>query len=991
MTKFYLHSASSPVTGTLPTSEQSSLTADANLFTGEDGTANRKMDTTIGVSQANLTNASTADTNAHNYYIARFVSPLLYQSRIDAKTWTLEYGAKESNAAANFPRNGSGALHVNCYIWKPSTGEKVGTIIDGNTNADGEEAGTSQSVINCTFSGAAVTGMIPGDAVLIVELWAIVTQGNGSSRTQDIYFDGTTENSTSNEAAFLSTPEDLQLAPTSGSATLVTGGGSVASTANTTQYWPLVGRPSVTITESEVEIPIRKAGTFSKLSIYLGGNSVASGTTTFTLRKNGADTALVANITASGAQLTEDLTNTVHVNAGDKICLKTVPGAATGTFTIDLISINFVADDEKSCQILGASRSSSLSSASVTRYIPLGGDCTPDSTEAEAKIKQKKTGYYQYIAVYVISNTRTTDTVFKSRKNGANGNLSITFGNGEVGLKEDIVNIDTVAVDDDYNFGVTTGTGTGTITYAIISIHFFADDQSGCLVSGNLNTITLAANLTRYQIVGDNCGNYFSNESDTKRRIRLTRMTVVGIQCYLVQNSVSATSTLKLRKNGADANNAISITSNTPGFYQDNAHEDEFYSGDDMDLQIITGATGTQIEISQITIFYKLPRITKLNILKWNMLERKSKELILKWNIIARISKQLILKWNILSRISKQCILLWNILVRLSKESILKWNIASRVSKELILLWNMLERKSKELILKWNVANLVSKEITLIWNILQRLSKESILKWNIVSRVSKQLTLLWNILERKSKETILKWNIVARVSKELTLLWNIVVENLIRISAEFILKWNIVGRVSKEIKLLWNILERKSKELTIKWNITTRVSKELTLLWNILSRVSKETILKWNILERKSKEFILKWNILGRISKEIALLWNIIEADLIRISKEFILKWDILERRSKEFILKWGILARISKELVLKWNIIQRLSKEITLLWNIINTIRISKEVILKWNISVLAEKIRGKFGGSFVVKDKIPGRGIARMLWDRIHDGFDE
>src|SRR6187200_2834516 len=202
------------------------------------------MNTTVGVSQANLTNTSTADTSSHNYYITRFVSPLIYQGSISANTYTLEYGAKESNAAANFPVSGTGvAGRVNCYVWKPSNGTKYGTILDGNTNADCEEAGTSQSVINCTFSGAAVTGLVPGDAVLVIELWAIVTQANGTQRTQDIYYDGTTENSTTNEAAFLSTPENLQFTATEVRSTIIAGfGRATASTANTNQYWAIAGQ-----------------------------------------------------------------------------------------------------------------------------------------------------------------------------------------------------------------------------------------------------------------------------------------------------------------------------------------------------------------------------------------------------------------------------------------------------------------------------------------------------------------------------------------------------------------------------------------------------------------------------------------------------------------------------------------------------------------------------------------------------------------------------
>ena len=216
-TKFYLHreGVGTLPSGTLPSAEQSSLTPDANLFDNEDGSENRVMNTTISAqAQTSATNTSTADTNAHNYYIMRWVSPKINQTSIAANTWTMEFAASESNANANFPRNGAGAMRVCCYVWKPSNGTKYGNILDGNTNADGEEAGTTQTVINFTFSGASVGSLTANDAVIVIELWAIVTQGNATARTQTVFYDGTTENSTSNEAAFLSTPENLTLGGT---------------------------------------------------------------------------------------------------------------------------------------------------------------------------------------------------------------------------------------------------------------------------------------------------------------------------------------------------------------------------------------------------------------------------------------------------------------------------------------------------------------------------------------------------------------------------------------------------------------------------------------------------------------------------------------------------------------------------------------------------------------------------------------------------------
>jgi hypothetical protein len=126
--KLYFHAASS-ILANLPTTEQSTLTADT--VKADALTVNRTMDTFIGTTQATLTIASTGDTNAHNYYFSRFISNPLNQSGVAANTWSYNFAAYESNAAANFPCSGTSTVYVNCYVWRPSNQSKVGTILDG--------------------------------------------------------------------------------------------------------------------------------------------------------------------------------------------------------------------------------------------------------------------------------------------------------------------------------------------------------------------------------------------------------------------------------------------------------------------------------------------------------------------------------------------------------------------------------------------------------------------------------------------------------------------------------------------------------------------------------------------------------------------------------------------------------------------------------------------------------------------------------------------
>jgi hypothetical protein len=263
-TKLYLHRTEITSPGTLPSGEQSSLTADANLFDNEDGTENRLMDKSISTAaQTSLTNTSTGDTSSHNYYIARWVSPQLNQTSVAANTWTVEFAASESNAAANFPVTTSAAARPVCYVWKPSNGTKYGNIIDG-AGGTVSESGTTQTVLTYTFSGSAVSSLTAGDAVIVFELWAIVTQGNTTQRTQTVFYDGTTENSTSNEAAFISTPENLLFAYTRAPATEST---SISETLARSEGF---NRAIVTETVSSSETLARMRA----LTRYIGGSSL---------------------------------------------------------------------------------------------------------------------------------------------------------------------------------------------------------------------------------------------------------------------------------------------------------------------------------------------------------------------------------------------------------------------------------------------------------------------------------------------------------------------------------------------------------------------------------------------------------------------------------------------------------------------------------------------------------------------------------------------
>lgn len=115
----------------------------------------------------------------------------------------------------------------------------------------------------------------------------------------------------------------------SGDSTVFSSNQNTSQGAGTTTYWAIIGGATPT-NEAERQIIMPCAGTLK--SFYVRNRTAQStgGSLVFTVRKNGADTAItVTFVNADGAATTKsDTTNTVSVAAGDLINVKGVNNAA---------------------------------------------------------------------------------------------------------------------------------------------------------------------------------------------------------------------------------------------------------------------------------------------------------------------------------------------------------------------------------------------------------------------------------------------------------------------------------------------------------------------------------------------------------------------------------------------------------------------------------------------------------------------------------------
>lgn len=214
-TRLYFHWATNTTPGTFPTTEQSAATANV---TNSDATTIRTMDTNISVGfpVASFFNTS-ASTNARNNFLATYASPpLVGNQSVGGGNMILNVADQEPNLAANFWVNSC------CiYVWRPSTGTKVGNIRDaaGTSLGGSEPSAINQlQVTHITGITTSAVNALDGD-VIICELWTRTTQSQATSYNVGFQIDGITINTTenavvTNHASFIEFTENLNFTGT---------------------------------------------------------------------------------------------------------------------------------------------------------------------------------------------------------------------------------------------------------------------------------------------------------------------------------------------------------------------------------------------------------------------------------------------------------------------------------------------------------------------------------------------------------------------------------------------------------------------------------------------------------------------------------------------------------------------------------------------------------------------------------------------------------
>lgn len=339
-------------------------------------------------------------------------------------------------------------------------------------------------------------------------------------------------------------------------------------------------------------------GYFSSMAIQVTSNAASGGTSTMVFYKNQIVGNGAVSIAASTTGIFRDSSNAQDsVAPGDTWGYRLTVNSG-GSLGYSAYWATLVAATDTVA--LFGFITHSTTTASTNFFFGLGGNSSGNTTEASAQTSFLKAGTIKNLTCSVTTNARASATTVTSRKNTANGNLSVSVTASTTGLFSDTTNSDTIAVNDLWCVQVANGTGTAAISLRM-SVQYSNTANQSIQGGKSESAIIQGANIVRYY--GFNAiGGAQTTESQVQIAVYYSGI-LSNATVNITSNTVTAASTMVTRINGVSGTVSVSITASTTGRFTDTSHTDAVKSGDLLNFMLTTGVTGTSLNINEATIY----------------------------------------------------------------------------------------------------------------------------------------------------------------------------------------------------------------------------------------------------------------------------------------------------------------------------------------------------------------------------------------------------
>ena len=374
---------------------------------------------------------------------------------------------------------------------------------------------------------------------------------------------------------------------------------------NTTTFVHLAGKLLENATEARQQTIVRDAGTFSNLYVRATANTTTTASSVITFRKSVADTALAVTYAAAETGAKED-TDSVTVAATDECNYQVAVASNAGTtaITLSIIGITFTpTNSANTITFLSASTSNNWNNASETEFQFINGGSAVITAANETTAQVTMRGSYTLSDFYVFaeSNARTNDTVFRIRKNTADGNSSITFAAAETGAKEDTSSTESIVSGDIVNYSVTTGTGTELLATSTISCTCISTANEFPLIGTVDAALAQNFNVTNFKAISGLIGNSTQAEADVQIEPNFT-FSVKNLNAYVSANTIATSaSTITLRDDGANGNGSLSYAAAETGHKVDTDSDTITADTDFLNYTIVTPNTSGVLTVRNIS------------------------------------------------------------------------------------------------------------------------------------------------------------------------------------------------------------------------------------------------------------------------------------------------------------------------------------------------------------------------------------------------------
>ena len=323
---------------------------------------------------------------------------------------------------------------------------------------------------------------------------------------------------------------------------------------------------SLSASEANGQTVFRSAGVLSNLWCFVSTNT-RNGSTTINTRKALANGAGIITVPSSTTGNFEDVSNTDTVTVGDLWNVQCVVAGTTGS--IFLRNVRTVFDATSNSVARHTCPASAGSTAAATYYFSPGGRRDANNTvEANAEIYIGSSATSRNYFVNVATNSRNGTSTFRTRKNGANGNMSISIPSSTTGTFEDSANSDSLVAGDLYCFQNIHGGSSGTLTPTIQSVE--SESTNGSMFHiysrpGSGNSVT--AGLIQGVPISGEAPSFAASETNIKH-ITSFETVFSRLSIYVASNSVTDPpddSFLRFRVAAASTALTIPITAGLSG------------------------------------------------------------------------------------------------------------------------------------------------------------------------------------------------------------------------------------------------------------------------------------------------------------------------------------------------------------------------------------------------------------------------------------------